>query len=288
MNQLIEATLEDLVAKIENGTGDWIHDWVGGGVPRNHTTSRRYHGINILLLWAAKEASNFPTGDWATYKQWAASGHQVKRGEKSSTIFISKDALKRGGDAANPDDHYRLLRCAFVFNAAQLVEPPATVTEPVTPIQRIERCEKLVAATGATFEVADHPAYVPGRDVIKMPPIVGFISSEGYYATVFHELVHWTGHKTRLDRLLSYSFDARIGNSDYAFEELVAEFGQAFLCAELGVYGVNENAAAYLRNWLKAVKQDRGAALMKAASLASKAHEYLVSRETKTEDAMAA
>jgi len=275
MNQLIERTLDDLVERIEKGTGDWIRDWVSGSVPLNYTTSRQYHGINILLLWGAKEKAGYPSSEWATYKQWAASGHQVKAGEKSSTIFISKDALKKGGDKANPDDHYRLLRCAFVFNAAQLVVPPDKVTEAVTEAQRDEACDRLVLATGAAIGDGDQPLYRPTADMILIPPISKFVSAEGYYATLFHELIHWTGHKTRLDR-----------KEDYADEELVAEFGAAFTCAGLGVTYCSDNFAAYLRSWLGRTK-DKGAALMKAASLASKAHEFIMSHQQK-EDAIAA
>jgi len=275
MNQLIERTLEDLVERIEKGTGDWIRDWVSGGVPRNYTTSRQYHGVNILLLWAAKERSGYPSNEWATYKQWAASGLQVKAGEKSSTIFISKDALKKGGDRDNPDDHYRLLRCAFVFNAAQLLVPPDRVTEAVTSVQRDEACERLITATGAAIAEGEQPLYRPAADTILCPPPEKFVSVEAYYATLFHELVHWTGHKTRLARI-----------ETYADEELVAEFGAAFACAELHVTYSSDNFAAYLRGWLSKTK-DRGAALMKAASLASKAHEYIMSHQQK-EDAIAA
>jgi len=277
VNQLIEATLDDLMWKIEKGTGDWVRDWVSGGVPRNYTTGRRYHGVNILLLWSARDVNRYPSGDWATYKQWAASGRQVKGGETSTAIFIMKDALKKGGDRDNPADHYRLMRCAFVFNAAQLVAPPDRVTEAVTPAQRDAACDRLVAATGALIGEGEQPLYRPAADMILIPPIGRFMSAEGYYATLFHELAHWTGHKDRLDR-----------HEDYAFEELVAELGAAFTCSTMGVAFDTDNTAAYLRSWLRSVRQERGAALMRAASLASKAHDFIVSRETKEEDAMAA
>lgn len=278
MNQLVEATLDALVARIESGTGKWVKDWIGGGMPANWTTKKNYHGVNTLLLWDARARAGYPTSQWATYKQWQGAGRQVRQGEKSAVIFIAKDALKKGGDPANSDDHYRLLKCAFVFNAAQLTEPPEIVTGQVTGHEKIDRCEAIVKATGAMIGNGDTPLYRPSADIILIPPLSKFLTVEGYYVTLFHELVHWTGHKNRLDR----------NDLSYATEELVAELGATFLCAELGIEKVEDNAAAYLRSWLQHIKLDKGRALMRAAAAASKAHEFiLVSRETKEDLAMA-
>src|SRR5690606_15997607 len=123
MNELIAATLDRLLADIESGKLDWKKTWIGGGLPSNYTTRRHYNGINILLLWIAAQSAGYPTQEWATYKQWQAAGHQVRKGQRSSTIFIVKDAVKKRDDGE--DEHYRFFRCAFVFNAAQLTEPPA-------------------------------------------------------------------------------------------------------------------------------------------------------------------
>jgi antirestriction protein ArdC len=277
MNQLIEATLEGLIHRIETGTGDWIKDWADAGMPQNWTTKRHYHGINVLLLWAAGSKGGYPSSQWATYKQWQGAGFQVKAGEKSSTIFITKDALKRGGDPANSDDHYRLLKCAFVFNAAQLVKPPAHApTVVLSQPERQDLAEAIIHATGARIEEGPQPLYNAARDLIMVPGIEAFTSADGYYATVFHELVHWTAHKDRLDRK----------TPSYSDEEIVAEMGAAFLCAETGIDQLDNNAA-YIRGWLSKAP-DKGRALMRAAAAASKAHEFIsVPRETKEELAMA-
>ena len=265
MNQLIEATLDTLLERIENGDGAWLKEWVGGGMPRNFTTEKNYRGINTLLLWCYREKNEYPTQDWATYKQWADAGYQVSKGQKSSVIFIHKDAVKKGGNPDNPDDHYRLLKCAFVFNAAQLESPPM-VDEPIdTGFTTVDLCEQTIRGTLARVIEDGQPAYSPVLDAIKMPPGYAFHTAEAYYCTYFHELTHWSGHRSRL---------ARTGLS-YAEEELVAEFGAAFLCASHGIDGVNDNAAAYIRSWLKQIKVDRAGALMKAASQASKAAEYI-------------
>lgn len=282
MNQLIEKTLDDLVARIEAGTGDWYADWIGGGLPTNYTTGRRYHGANILLLWAGKERHGYATAQWATYRQWQQAGYQVKAAERSTVIFITKEAVKKGGDKDNPDDRYRLLRCAYVFNAAQLTEPPALATVELGKAERIEACERLVERTGAVLVEGDSPAYSVTADTVRMPPIGRFLSTEGYYATLFHELVHWTAHKDRCDREMSKA------RGPYAFEELVAELGAAFISSEMQLQIDRENSAAYLGNWLKATKEDRATTLMKAASAASKAHEFIIATEGKEVDALAA
>lgn len=276
MNPMIESTLDDLIYKIENGTGDWIKEWVGGGAPTNYATKAHYHGVNILLLWSAKQEHCYPTNRWATYKQWSAAGYQVSKGQRSSIIFISKDAVKKGGDKQNPEDRYRLFTCAYVFNEAQLDEAPPQAVRAGADNTPIEACERTLAATGAQVIVGDSPYYTYAADFIEVPDINSFISAETYYVTAFHELVHWTGNPKRLDRNMIL---------DYAQEELVAEFGAAFLAAEHGLTELNENSAAYIRGWLKKVKMDKGRALIQAASAASKAVEFIMSKCAKEEKA---
>jgi len=279
MNQLVEATLEALLERIENGDGAWIKEWVGGGSPRNAATARHYRGVNILLLWAAKEKARFVTSEWATYKQWQSLGKQVAEGQKSSIIFITKDALKKGGDKEKEEDHYRLLKCAFVFNRAQLTEPPAPPAPPTTPAERHELCQATIDMTGARFRLDDHPAYHVTDDVIGLPHPAHFASLDAYYDTAFHELVHWSGHDSRLARGMGKGHHHR-----YAEEELIAEFGAAFLSAEHGITETNENNAAYIRSWLQQVKGDRAKALMMAASAASKAAEFILPPIIKREE----
>ena len=269
MNQLVEATLADLIERIENGSGPWLQEWVGGGSPTNFVTKARYHGTNILLLWSARHEHAYTTNKWATYKQWAAAGYQVKKGERSHIIFINKDTVKKGGNPDNPDDHYRLLKCAFVFNTDQLAAPPpAEAAGARTEAEKNDECELTIAATGAVVVTADSPYYIPGSDMIAVPPIESFISDSAYYVTAFHELVHWTGHTTRLDRSNLIL--------DYAFEEVIAELGGAFLCAEHGITDITESSSKYLRGWLGKLHVDKSTALMRAAAAASKAAEFIM------------
>jgi antirestriction protein ArdC len=278
MNQLIEATLQSLLDRIDNSDGNWIKEWAGGGMPRNWTTNHYYRGVNILLLWAQAQEKNYPTNDWASYKQWAGKNFQVKQGERSSIVFIKKDVLKKGGEKENPDDWYRLLKCAFVFNAAQLESPPPVPVALGSEFLPEQQCEQTIEATRARIVFGPQPAYSPGLDAITLPAGPAFDSAAAYYCTAFHELVHWTGHKSRLDRATPY----------YAEEELVAEFGAAFLCAGHGIDGIDDNAAAYIRSWLGRVKGDRGSALLRAAAHASKAQEYILSFGQKMEEPMPA
>ena len=265
MNALIEATLDSLLERIENGEGDWIKEWVGGGAPKNYTTNKYYTGINTLLLWSSKQLNQYPTQEWATYKQWQAEGYQVRQGERSTTILLVRDAVKKGGDIANEEDRYRLLKSFSVFNAAQLTAPPASAVVELTEFQKEDRCEATIRATCAKIHLEMQPAYAPGPDVILMPPPHAFADPAAYYCTMFHELTHWTGHKSRLLRGLKY-----------AEEELVAELGAAFLSAQHEIPFTSDNSAAYLRNWLKKVEGDKGRALMSAASAATKAADFIM------------
>lgn len=273
MNQLIETTLDRLVEAIESA-GDWRKTWVGGGMPRNFTTKSHYHGVNILLLWAAQAEHGYATAEWATYKQWQAMGYQVDAGQKSTAIMIVKDAVGKEKDNGERD-HYKLFKCAFVFNAAQLIVQPDSLIAPKAEISIEERhrlCAELVASTHAdVMHKSDRASYNKTIDVIGMPPIELFTSADAYYATLFHELMHWTGHGTRLDRQMGQAGQV------YAFEELIAELGAAFICAEFGLTEIEgvDNHAAYLKSWLNFFKDDKASALMKAASAASKAHEFI-------------
>lgn len=273
MNQLVEQTIERLIANIETA-GEWFKTWTGGGLPRNYTTKARYHGVNILLLWAAQTEHGYQTAEWATYKQWQAMGYQVRQGEKSTVILIVKDALGKEKEDGERE-HYKMFKCAFVFNADQLiVKPDGLIAEKkvMTEEERHRLCAELLATTGASIMTkADRASYNKSIDVIGMPPIDSFISLDAYYATAFHELIHWTGHPSRLDRVMGKP------GKDYAFEELVAEMGAAFLNTEFGIaeFDTHDNSAAYLKTWLDFFKDDKAGALMRAASAASKAHEFI-------------
>lgn len=273
-----------LIAAIEADPGQPRLPWrkAGGSLhlPTNALTGNTYRGINILSLWVAAETMQYGLPVWATYRQWAALGAQVRRGEKSSLIVFYKEfETDLDPDDADDNGKRRFARASFVFNATQVdgYEAPSAPAS-LRPIERLERADAFVSATGAIVRHGGDRAYFsPASDHIQMPHEGLFIGtetmnrSEGYYATLAHELVHWSGAKTRLSR----DMGKRFGDDAYAAEELVAEIGAAFLCAELRITpDVRPDHAQYLANWLKLLKSD-SKAIFTAAARASEAATYL-------------
>jgi antirestriction protein ArdC len=275
-----------IIAAIKEGAPKFEMPWHKAGhdlgVPVNAKSGHRYRGVNILVLWTQAITNAYFTGYWATYRQWQDLGAQVRKGERSSTVLFYKEAERA---AENPEtgqvETKRVLyaRASRVFNADQVDgwQPPADaylvdLTDPV------ERVDALVAATEAVIRHGGGRAYYDSAaDVIVMPEHQRFVGTktssptEGCYATLLHELVHHSGHPTRLDRDLAPRFRA----DAYAMEELVAELGAAFLCAELGVSNSpRPDHAAYVASWLTVLKANPRA-IVTAAGKASQAVDYL-------------
>lgn len=273
-----------LIAAIEADPGKPVLPWrkTGGALhlPINALTGNAYNGVNILSLWVAGEVRGFGCAQWGTYRQWAELGAQVRKGEKSSLVVFYKEfETDPDPDDAGDNGKRRMARASHVFNAAQvdgyaLPEAP----ESLGPVERIARADAFVSATGARVGHGGERAfYAPSTDHIQMPDEGLFTGtqtmsrSEGYYATLVHELIHWSGAKHRLDREMG----KRFGDRAYAAEELVAEVGAAFLCAELGItQDVRADHAQYLANWLELLKDD-SKAIFAAAARASEAARYL-------------
>jgi antirestriction protein ArdC len=220
---------------------------------------------------------------WASYKQWESIGGNVRKGEKGTRIvFFSK--VDKENKQTGDKESYSVLKAYWVFNASQIdgidIVPTETVEKPFTAI---ELAETRIVKTGAALSHGGDAAfYAPSVDRIQLPNKGTFNSEANYYATAFHELVHWTGAKHRLDRNLD---KGRFGNPAYAFEELVAEMGAAFLCQDYGIQGELRHAG-YIQSWLKALRDD-SKAVFKAAALAQKAADYLNGLDA-TSEAMAA
>lgn len=275
---------QTLVAAIEADPGQPSLPWRRGNgalhMPVNALTENAYNGINILNLWVTAEVRGFSAPIWGTYRQWAELGAQVRKGEKASLVIFYKEfETDPDPDDAADNGKRRMARASHVFNASQvdgfaLPEMP----EALGPVERIAQADKFVAATQARVEHGgDRAYYAPSSDHIQMPDEGLFTGSEtmtrteGYYATLVHELVHWSGAKHRLAR----DMGKRFGDEAYAAEELVAEIGAAFLCAELGItQEVRPDHAQYLANWLKLLKND-GRAIFAAAARASEAASFL-------------
>lgn len=273
-----------LIASIEADPGKPSLPWrrTGGALhlPHNALTGKTYNGINILSLWVTAQSRDYTTPIWGTYRQWAECGAQVRKGEKSALVIFYKEYETE----ADPEDESdtgkrRVARASHVFNADQVDGfTPPTPPQSLGPIERIAQADQFVRLTGATVRHGgDRAFYTPAADFIQMPDEGLFAGtatmtrSEGYYATLVHELIHWSGAKHRLDREMG----KRFGDQAYAAEELVAEIGAAFLCAELAItQDVRPDHAQYLANWLKLLKSD-DKAIFTAAARASEAAAYL-------------
>ena len=276
---------DQIVAAIEAGAGEFRLPWhkPSGNItrPRNARTGALYNGVNILSLWAAAELRGFQSGRWATYRQWAELGAQVRKGEKANFVVFYKEIdIAVENEEGDSETEQRLFAKATpVFAAEQvegftLPEPPG----PGTAFERIAAAEAFVAATGATIQHGGHQAcYRPATDTIHMPPADAFIGTatsspaEAYYSTLFHELTHWTAASSRCDRQLG----KRFGDAAYAAEELIAELGAAFLCCDLAITAApRADHAQYLAHWLTILKSDKKA-IFTAAAQASRAASFL-------------
>jgi len=280
-----QTVTDQIVEAIETGAGDWQMPWhrAGEGLnrPVNIDTGNAYRGINIVALWAAGHVRGFTSGTWGTYRQWQKAGAQVRKGEKASTVVFYKEFEVEDTDAQPGEttlETRRMARASSVFNADQVDGYDVYLPEPKDPVQAVAEADAFVANTQAVVRHGGARAYYNhGTDYIRMPDKDRFLGSEtssateSYYGTLLHELVHWTSIKKRCDR----EFGKRFGDDAYAIEELVAELGAAFLCADLGIAAEpRPDHAAYIEHWLKVLKADNRA-IFAAASKAAQATDFL-------------
>jgi len=280
---LYQHVTDRILEDLERGVRPWLKPWsmskVGGSIlPRRHN-GIPYQGINVLLLWSEAMARGYTATTWMTYRQALELGAHVRKGE-SGTLVVFADRLTRtedGDDGESVERSIPYLKSYMVFNVEQIEGlPPQYQPQTAAPASaeiRRTQAESFIAATRAIIRFGgDRAYYAPAFDVIQLPPPPAFRDMEGYYGTVLHELTHWTGHASRCARELN---GHRFGSEAYAFEELVAELGSAFLCAELGITPeVRDDHAAYLASWLTVLKQDKRA-IFAAASQAQRAADYV-------------
>ena len=238
-------------------------------MPHNCATGHIYRGINVILLSWEQILRGYPTSEWLTFKQANTLGGSVRKGEKSTLVVFWKFIVKDEGT----EDERRIpfLRHFNVFNRAQIDGlPEPEQVEPPADFIRHESAEAVITATSADImENYGSACYIPAVDRIGLPARESFSDPENFYATAFHELGHWTGHESRLDRKLTGSK----GKADYAFEELVAELSAAYLCAENDVSGELQHPE-YIGNWIKVLESDNNA-IFSASSKARKAADFI-------------
>lgn len=274
MRDLYSEVTARIVAKLEAGAAPWVKGWnASTAVPMNAISNRPYTGINVLVFWLSAD-KGYARPRFLTFKQAKEAGGTVRAGEHGTKIYFFKQ-LEIEDKATGEDKTIPMLREYTVFNVDQCDGLPDKVrigpnAGPANPATREALADAFIQATGADFrEGAGAPCYVPSADFITVPAWRDFHDKPEFYCAAFHELTHWTGHKSRLDRDLKGRFD----KLSYAAEELVAELGAAFLCAEFGFETV-DNSAAYLESWLKLLTSDKRA-IFTAASKAQKAADYL-------------
>jgi antirestriction protein ArdC len=269
-----------IIAALEEGVRPWVKPWKTEAINRPlRSNGKPYTGINVLLLWMASCATGYTSDRWMTYKQADELGGQVRKGEKGTGIVYANSFTKKetAEDGEEFQQEIYFLKGYTVFNVEQITDlPPEYYSRPAPrpePAERIEKAEKFFATIPAVVHHGGNRAYYSDSgDYIQLPSFEAFRDAESYYATKGHELVHWTSHENRLNRDFGRK---KWGDEGYAKEELVAEIGASFLCADIGLTpAIREDHAPYIKSWLKVLKDDKRA-IFKAAAHAQKAFDYL-------------
>lgn len=274
-----ERITERIVGLLEQGTVPWHRPWSATtGLPRNLVTKRPYRGINPFMLMA----SGYESPHWLTFRQAIQLGGSVKKGEKACPVVFWKP-LQVTDEKTEESKKISLLRLYYVFNVAQcegLKNVPAeddsfVTTEATEIVARMPQPPTIKSGMSHAF-------YTPVNDIVGMPERKRFTTEDGYHATLFHELVHATGHEKRLKRQ-SITERNGFGSDPYCKEELIAELGSAFLCGHAGIVERTiDSSAAYIENWLTQLKSDK-TLIVYAAAQAQKAADFILGRTLESE-----
>ena len=269
-----EQVTERIAALLEKGTVPWRKPWKAqSGLPRNLVSKKAYRGINVLLLHAMSYESPF----WLTFRQAQELGGSVRKGEKACPVVFWKQHEVEDKETGETQK-IPMMRFYYVFNVSQcdgLKNIPAPVE---TPFSAPTKPEEIVAFMPKRPEIKHgmrKAFYSPREDIIAMPDRERFDDEAGYYATLYHEMTHSTGHRSRLNRPTLTESEG-FGSNPYCKEELIAEMGAAFLCGQAGIAErTEENSAAYIQNWLEALKNDKSL-IVQAAGQAQKAADFIL------------
>lgn len=276
---IYQTVTESIIEALESGVKPWVCPWkrngILSGIPSNFATTIAYSGMNIMLLWCSAVKQGFNDSRWLTYKQAQALGAQVRKGARGTTAIFYKTLEKENEQGES--EQIPMLKTFTVFNVEQIdgltLNSEDLITQPLSEFDPLPQVEALFQRSGAKItERGQQAFFTPVTDEIYLPERHLFTDAANFYATGLHELTHWSGGKKRLNREMKGKF----GSEDYAFEELIAELGSAFLMADLGVSGDVQHES-YIASWLKALKNDKRY-IFKAASAASKGHRYLMDK----------
>jgi antirestriction protein ArdC len=277
---------DDLVQKIENDPGIWFKPWFIDPAtkrlsrPYNPVTKRNYHGFNLLILEFTRLSRGYTFNQWLTFNQAKKEGGYINKGEKGTPIIVfNPPKIKTGTDPETKEERKEIVTGAYfsyaiLFNVSQTTIEPEKMPVIEKKDYSIPEVEELITKTGAVINhtYQDRAFYSPANDLISLPLPEQFKNQGDYYETKFHELIHWSGHKDRLNRITD---NATFGSDQYSREELIAEIGAVFLKAETGINNGSDNAASYIKNWWTQIKEDKGS-LITAAGKAEKALNFIM------------
>lgn len=272
-----------IIAALEKGVPPWICPWRDSSSrPANLATGKPYRGINVLMLNVWAMTQNYADNRWLTFRQAIELGTHIRKGEHGTQIVfyrlreVGDDTVDATGSDVDAKRVMPMLKSYTVFNVSQLAcVPERFKLRPAQAWQPHDVAEQVLRQSGAAICHGGNRAfYRPGDDIIQLPPAASFGTPADYYATALHELCHWTGHPGRLNRVLGRLH----GKEAYAYEELVAEIGAAFLCAHCGLPARLEHAS-YIDIWLDALRRDKRLIFV-AAGAAQKAADYVVGMQT--------
>jgi antirestriction protein ArdC len=280
-DKIYEMVTSRIIEELEKGLVPWRRPWNGciEGFPQNFINKKEYRGINVFLLSMAMRSTPY----WLTFKQAKQLKGRIRKGEKGFPVIFWKWIEVEDKDN-DKKKNVPLLRYYTVFNLDQCedIELPEDEKPETREFNPIDQAEKII------FDMPNKPVithnearayYRPHSDTVNMPKQELFLSDSEYYSTLFHELTHSTGHESRLDRE-SERENHNFGMEDYSKEELIAEMGSAFLCAEAGIaHETIKNSAAYIDGWLNRLRKDKKI-LVQAAGKAQKAADFILNRKT--------
>lgn len=282
-DEILKRVADNFIKKIEAFNGKWERPFFKYDLdfPRNISSKREYRGINTAILWCSAEDNDFTSNIWGTFEQWKLLKKSIKKGSKGTQVVFFKptkysvEVTNDDGDTEMEEHQSLICRYYTVFNECQIEGyEPKQISEVSTDVmEEIDKHREFLNKTGIPYEEGHNRAcYIPSIDMVHLPSVEQFIDTSAYIPVSCHEFIHATGSKKRLNR----DFTGKFGDESYAFEELVADIGAGFLSGALGKpYIFQNNNIAYLKSWIKVLKE-QPKAILKACSHAQKAADYLL------------
>ena len=291
LNKVNDFITDKIIDQLKDGNLKWLKDW-SLGFGRNYISMKEYRGVNAILINLSLSVNNYKVNQWLTFNQIKQLKGVLNKGSKATPIIYFKvnkycSCGKKGctlyltKNDAHKEINIPILRYYNVFNIGDTSIKPKDEGKPVNmPIAEVE--SKLNQYWDLSKIKIGNPAYSPGLDVIYMPDINNFKGTQGYYSVMTHELIHSTGHGARLKRE-GIIGDHKFGSDKYAYEELIAELGSAFLCARLGIVKDITNTSAYIKSWIKVLNEDK-TAIFKASREGQEAQQLIMGSGEEDED----